>query len=85
MNKVELGDMVCDNITGFTGVVVGKAEYLTGCDQFILQPKCAGDLGKYPDANWFDVGRLRVLCKGEVSKVEVQGDKPGADYTAPIK
>jgi len=85
MSKVELGDMVCDNITGFMGVVVGKAEYLTGCDQFVIQPKCYEDDGKYPEANWFDVGRLKVLCKGEVSKVEVQGDKPGADYTAPIK
>ena len=85
MSKVELGDFAKDTITGFEGIVTGKAEYLTGCDQFILQPKCIEDMAKYPDANWFDEGRLRVLSRNEVRKIEVEGDKPGADYTAPIK
>lgn len=35
--KIELGARVRDKITGFTGIVVARTEYLTGCTRVSLQ------------------------------------------------
>lgn len=83
MKKFELGSEVKDKITGFQGIVMGKASYLTGCDQYIIQPKCEKN-GTYPDAAWFDEGRIEAVGAG-VLKKEVKAEKNGSDYTAPIK
>lgn len=37
-NKVELGGLVKDVVTGFEGIATGKSTWLTGCDQFLLSP-----------------------------------------------
>ena len=37
--KVKLGATAQDKATGFEGTVMGHARYLTGCDQYCLQPK----------------------------------------------
>lgn len=34
MQAVQLGDKVIDQISGFTGTVISKVEYLNGCVQF---------------------------------------------------
>ena len=36
--KTELGQKVKDSITGFAGIVTGRAEYITGCHQILVQP-----------------------------------------------
>jgi len=84
MKKDLLGKKAKDKITGFTGIITGHARYLTGCDQYILQPECDTDHRKYPDANWFDEGRIEVL-EGVITKEDVKGEKNGCDYSAPIK
>jgi hypothetical protein len=66
---VELGDQVRDKVTGFKGIVTGKAQYLTGCKQVMVTPK-VGDDGKYVDACWLDVDRVEVLGK-EAIKIDV--------------
>lgn len=84
--KIELGDLAKDKITGFEGVVIGHAEYLTGCDQYVLQPKCTdSNSGLYPEAQWFDKGRLVLMDKNVVSKKSVKDKEDGCDYQAPIK
>tara|TARA_R110002049_G_scaffold199037_2_gene369118 strand:+ start:113 stop:364 length:252 start_codon:yes stop_codon:yes gene_type:complete len=83
MAKFNLGNEVKDKITGFQGIATGHAEYLTGCDQYVVQPKCEKN-GTYPDANWFDEGRLEWVSKG-IAKEEVKAEKNGSDYRAPIK
>lgn len=62
---VELGDKVRDVVTGIEGVTMGKASYLTGCDQFAVQP-CHYKDGKLSDSLWFDVLRLEVVQKQAV-------------------
>jgi hypothetical protein len=69
VSTVELGDQVRDKVTGFKGIVTGKAQYLTGCKQVMVTPK-VGDDGKYVDACWLDVDRVEVLGK-EAIKIDV--------------
>ena len=38
--KLEHGQLAQDKITGFTGMVTGHSDYMTGCDQYLLQPPC---------------------------------------------
>lgn len=80
---LNLGNKAKDKITGFTGVLTGRAEYLTGCTQYSLQPECKED-GSFISANWFDEGRLIDLGNSIESK-DVIGEKNGADFSAPIK
>lgn len=63
--EIELGMMVQDCITGFKGRVTGKAEYITGCTQYLLNPKCSAETGAMVDSGWFDEGRLRVVEDAE--------------------
>ena len=83
MSKLKLGQEAKDKITGFQGIITGQATYLTGCDQYALQPKCDKP-GTYPDANWFDEGRIELIGEG-LNKEDVKGEKNGCDYSAPIK
>ncbi len=57
--KINNGDKVKDIVTGFVGVVVGRAEYLTGCRQVCVSPAVRG--GKCEDARWFDEDRVKLV------------------------
>ncbi len=56
---IKLGDKVKDNITGFTGIVTGKIEYLTGCIQYEIQPEGLHECRPI-ESKWFDEYRLVV-------------------------
>jgi len=68
MQNLELGCTAKDIVTGFTGVVTGKAEYMTGCVQFSLTPGVDSN-GKFQDNQWVDEGRLEVMQ--DVKLIEV--------------
>ena len=72
---IELGNKARDIITGFSGIVTGKATYLSGCDQVCLAPESKQD-GSYHDSQWFDEGRIRLVSKG-ISAESVRAGKPG--------
>ena len=71
---IKLGQKAKDKVTGFEGIIVGKAEYLFGCNQFGLAPEAKD--GKVNDTHWFDEGRIEVLGRG-VLPAEVATKKPG--------
>lgn len=73
--KIQLGLEAKDKVTGFKGVIIGKAEYLTGCNQYGLCPPVSAE-GKKVDTEWFDEGRIEIIGKGVLAK-EVTGDKNG--------
>lgn len=56
---ISLGSPAEDEITGFSGTVTGRAEYLTGCRQYLVTPRC-DDPSKLNEAHWFDEDRLKV-------------------------
>jgi hypothetical protein len=68
---MKLGDIATDKYTGFTGVVMGRAEYLTGCTQFLLVPKGLTAEGKPIGGEWFDDSRIEGIVsdagKGGIS------------------
>lgn len=68
---IALGAKVKDKVTGFTGFVVGRVEYLTGCNQYGIVPQAKGGEASAPGASYFDEGRLTVL-KGGIAPASVQ-------------
>jgi hypothetical protein len=72
---IELGQKGKDQITGFEGIITGRATYMYGCDQYCLSPEVDKD-GKIQDGVWFDEGRIKITGNG-VKPEEVKADKPG--------
>jgi len=57
MFALELGRKVKDNVTGFSGIITGRVEYLTGCRQYLVMPKALRN-NKMPTGEWIDEDRL---------------------------
>lgn len=55
------GHHVRDTFTGFTGLVVGLATYLTGCDQACVRPTSLNDDGSMKSSSWIDIGQLEIV------------------------
>lgn len=62
---INLGDEVKDSVSGFTGIAIGRSEFLNGCARVGVQPKVQKD-GTLKDAVWFDEPQLTVLKKNKV-------------------
>jgi hypothetical protein len=79
--KAILGSTMRDTITGFAGAVTGRAEYITGCNQVLLQPKVKDD-GSLNESAWFDEQRLEPVAG--VARIKLDnGATPGCDKPAP--
>lgn len=63
--RLNLGDKVMSNITGFIGLVTSAATHLNGCDRYWVQPPVDKE-GKQREGSWFDDGELVVLEDGVV-------------------
>lgn len=90
MSKINLGDTAKHAITGFTGVVVARVEYLTGCSQLCLQPQGVTDKGDVYDSRYFDEPYVDVVARATVAdrtlgRVEGASAAPGrsGDARAP--
>lgn len=80
MFKHELGKQAKDKITGFEGILVGRAEHLFGCSTYGIAPQMYDkEKGKRGDTEWFDEGRIQIIGEG-IAAEEVKADKPGCDY-----
>lgn len=53
----KLGVKVTDSVTGFSGTITARVEYLNGCRQYGVAPRISND-GKKPDSEYFDEERL---------------------------
>lgn len=76
-----LGRTMKDRITGFTGVVTGHVNYLTGCSQVLVQPPGVNSDGNVVESRWFDIQRCEVL-PGEALTFD-NSATPGSDRAAP--
>ena len=79
---IELGMTARDTITGFEGVVTGRVEYISGCNQLLLVPK-VDEKGAARDAQWFDEQRCARVGTDRI--VLDNGTTPGADMAAPVR
>lgn len=57
---IKLGSKVKDVVSGFAGIVTGRAEYLTGCTQYLVSPAKVDKDGKIAESYWIDEGKLSV-------------------------
>lgn len=71
---INLGQKAKDKITGFEGILIARATYLTGCDQYGITPKAVD--GKINETQWFDEGRIQVVGKG-INKEKVKSNDNG--------
>jgi hypothetical protein len=78
--RIELGSLVKDSVTGFEGVVTGRSEYITGCAQILVQPPVKRN-GEFVESRWFDEPRC-VLKQARVLSM-IRGALAGADRPAP--
>ena len=76
--KHELGKVGRDIITGFEGIIIGRAEHLTGCNQYGIAPKTLKD-GVRIQTEWFDEGRIEIVGEG-ITAEAVAAATPGCDY-----
>lgn len=57
--KFQFGVTVRDKVTGYTGVVTGFMEYMTGSIMWGLTPKCGeGSTNAQPKGEWIDESYL---------------------------
>ena len=75
----ELGDEAKDTITGFSGVVVARTEWLNGCWRLLLQSKKLDKNGQPTEPQQFDDKQL-VLVRKKALPPEVQ-EKVGKKET----
>ena len=59
----ELGVKAKDKLTGFEGIIIGRADHITGCNTYGLKGKLDKD-GKPQEAEWFDEGMVMVTGDG---------------------
>lgn len=63
--QVEIGDLVKDRVTGFTGIVTVMSKFLAGCDRCSVQP-IELEKGSTRPSEGFDVLQLEILEKQKV-------------------
>lgn len=65
--KFILGQRVRDNVTGFEGIAIGRVEYINGCHQYLVKPKCVtkeGEAMKQPEGWYIDDESLELVDEG---------------------
>lgn len=76
---MKLGDIVRDTLTGFTGVIVIRSEYLNGCYRMGVQPSKLDKDGKVPESIYFDVEQLELVK----AKAHAPSSRSGGPCDAP--
>jgi hypothetical protein len=68
---IELGSMVRDLVTGFTGVAENRATFLFGCDRYCVQPVIDA-MNKIQDSVMIDEPQLVVLDQAPVMQPPIE-------------
>lgn len=84
--KFDLGVEVKDVVTGFKGIIMGRTQYTTGCNQYgVLNPELTKE-GKLREWLWFDENRIEVTSKNKVRLTStVRGGPVSIDQVARSK
>jgi hypothetical protein len=56
---MKLGDAVRDVVSGYTGILAGRSEYLFGESAVLIVPLHKGD--RFDDGHWFSESRVRAI------------------------
>jgi hypothetical protein len=77
---MKLGDVVRDRISGFTGVVTSRTEYLNGCVRWAVSPQQLHE-GKPIEAQYFDEEQIEAV---DAPAVIPMRRATGGDRPAPV-
>jgi hypothetical protein len=75
--KFELGQKVECIVTGFTGIVIGRNEWLNGCKQYCVKRKIDKE-GNIKEGQWIDEEQLKIKGAG-ISIKKRPGGGPNLD------
>jgi len=78
-----MGKMVEDTITGLKGTVTGRAQYINGCRQVLIEPQVYED-GAYREI-WIDEERVEVLPGVKPVKMTNGPGRVGAGSSPPAR
>jgi len=59
--KHALGIQAKDIITGFKGIIIGRAEHLYGCNTYGITPQNLTKEGGRKETDWFDEDRIQPI------------------------
>lgn len=79
---ITLGDRVKDKISGFTGVVTGIANYITGCIQYRVEADKLDKDGACLKIQWFDEVQVEFI-KARVLKMTPIEKRPAGPQNNP--
>ena len=79
---IQLGDVVKDKISGFTGVATCRLEYLNGCVRWAVHPRILHE-GKPIEAQYFDTEQLDHVTPVEHVGFAKAVGATGGDRPAP--
>lgn len=84
--RIEKGCLAKDKVTGFTGIVYGITDFMTGCRRIGLQPQELTKDGDLRDPKWFDEPMCERIGDGliEITKEAAQEDPGGPKNDCPI-
>lgn len=63
-----LGVRVKEKVTGFSGVITGRTQWLTNCNTYIVQPEGLKEDGTPKENHQFDESRLDLIDEKPVMK-----------------
>jgi hypothetical protein len=67
-----LGITAKDPITGYQGIIIGRAHHLFGCSQYGIASRDLDSSGQVRKTEWFDEARIEVVGDGTRTVEEVQ-------------
>jgi len=76
---IELGQKGKDKITGFTGILTSRQQYITGCDQYTLTPGMNEDK-ELMEQYSFDEDRIKIIGRGILPKDVSNEKNPGGPH-----
>ena len=82
---IPIGSIVSDKITEYAGVVTGRADYVTGCNQYLVQSQKLKADGDIMPGKWLDEHRLTVLDRERFFLADQPKGEGGSCGQAPVK
>lgn len=64
MNEIKLGVKAKDVVTGLSGIVMARAEYLSGSIKYELQPVSDSPSDKVKESHWVDSAFVQFVDTG---------------------
>lgn len=82
--KFNLGQRAKDVVTGFSGVIMSRIQYMTGCNQYGICPTKLDKEGKTIEWNYYDENRIVLAGKAlKLPKAKGEKEVKGADGPLP--